>query len=252
MGKKENDIKFQLEEIKKLFDSKAITESEYKSLKDEILFGRKENSLINEYKSSNKSYDINSERNVFNYIKKSNNNSLDSDNGFKKIGSYLLYFIVFLIVIYNIFKPDNKIENTVNQETVIDSSSDVSSTPQDVCSICAKTFYHRGYQEVSEGQYEILKEGQGTLCSVLCAKQATENLMNSANSYYNKSNGSSVQDAPIQHYGEYNEGSDGRIYENNSCSLCKGSGVESGRNFATGEIEQRICPMCEGKGVKSY
>lgn len=55
-----------------------------------------------------------------------------------------------------------------------------------------------------------------------------------------------------QNNGTYQMGNDGRVYENSACSLCKGSGVESGQNFATGEIEARICPMCDGKGVRNY
>lgn len=52
--------------------------------------------------------------------------------------------------------------------------------------------------------------------------------------------------------GQYHMGSDGRVYENNKCSLCKGTGIEKGRNLATGEVEGRVCPMCEGRGVRSY
>lgn len=247
----ENNTKFQLEEIKKLYDSKSISESEYKSLKDEILFGNKEDSLLNKYKSPNKSDGFKSERNVFNEIKNSNNNSFESNNGILKIGSYILYFIVFFTIAYNIFKPNDKTENTVNEETSVDTTSLVSSTPEEVCSICGKTFHHRGYQEVSEGFYQILKEGQGTLCSISCARKATRNLMNSGGNYYNNSENSSMQDAPIQHYGEYNEGSDGKIYENNKCGLCNGTGIEKNKSSLSDDYG-RVCPMCEGKGVRSY
>jgi hypothetical protein len=247
----ENNIKFQLEEIKKLYDSKSISESEYKSLKDEILFGNNDDSLLNKFKTPNKPYNVKSERNVFNEINNSNNNTIESNYGFKKIGSYLLYFIVFFVLMYNIFNHNNNIENTVNEDTFVDTTSVASSTPEEVCSICGKTFNHRGYQEVSEGQYEILDEGQGTLCSVSCAKQATQNLMNSVDNYYNNSKNSSMQDAPIQHYGEYNEGSDGKIYENNKCGLCNGTGIEKNRSSLSDEYG-RICPMCDGKGVRSY
>jgi hypothetical protein len=86
----ENDIKFQLEEIKKLYDSKSITESEYKLLKDEILFGNKEDSLLSKYKSQSKSYDVKSERNVFNEVKNGNDNVFESNKGFKKIGIFCI------------------------------------------------------------------------------------------------------------------------------------------------------------------
>lgn len=52
--------------------------------------------------------------------------------------------------------------------------------------------------------------------------------------------------------GGYKKGNDGRLYEQNKCSLCKGTGIETGRNVATGKTEGRICPMCEGRGVRSY
>lgn len=50
----------------------------------------------------------------------------------------------------------------------------------------------------------------------------------------------------------YYMGRDGRVYENSACSLCRGTGIETGRNIATGELEGRICPMCQGKGVRNY
>lgn len=55
-----------------------------------------------------------------------------------------------------------------------------------------------------------------------------------------------------QNSNSYQMGNDGRVYENNACSLCKGTGLETGRNIATGEVEGRICPMCDGRGVRSY
>jgi hypothetical protein len=51
---------------------------------------------------------------------------------------------------------------------------------------------------------------------------------------------------------KYETGNDGRVYETDACSLCNGTGLEKGRNMATGEAESRICPMCDGKGVRSY
>ena len=72
-----------------------------------------------------------------------------------------------------------------------------------------------------------------------------ENENNTNNSNYQNNNS-------YQNNGGYHMGSDGRVYENSACSLCKGSGVESGQNFATGEIIARICPMCDGRGVRNY
>ncbi|MBA9072588.1 hypothetical protein GGR22_000714 [Flavobacterium gossypii] len=68
---------------------------------------------------------------------------------------------------------------------------------------------------------------------------------NKNNSYQNNNNS-------IMNNNGYHMGRDGRVYENSACSLCKGTGVETGRNIATGELEGRICPMCDGRGVRSY
>lgn len=68
----------------------------------------------------------------------------------------------------------------------------------------------------------------------------------------NQNNNSNQNSNSYQNNGSYHMGNDGRVYENNSCSLCKGTGIETGRNIATGELEGRICPMCDGRGVRSY
>lgn len=69
---------------------------------------------------------------------------------------------------------------------------------------------------------------------------------NQRSDYQNNNNNSNMDN------NGYHMGRDGRVYENSACSLCKGTGVETGRNIATGELEGRICPMCQGRGVRSY
>ena len=44
---------------------------------------------------------------------------------------------------------------------------------------------------------------------------------------------------------------DGRVYENDKCELCIGSGIVIGQNIISVK-DGRICPMCEGKVVRSY
>jgi hypothetical protein len=51
---------------------------------------------------------------------------------------------------------------------------------------------------------------------------------------------------------DYEMRSDGKVYETNPCSMCKGKGVLRGRNIISGEIEYNTCQMCEGQGVRSY
>lgn len=68
----------------------------------------------------------------------------------------------------------------------------------------------------------------------------------------NQNNSSYRNNNSYQNNGGYHMGNDGRVYENNFCSLCMGTGIETGRNIATGELEGRICPMCDGRGIRSY
>lgn len=97
---------------------------------------------------------------------------------------------------------------------------------------------------------------QTELCSPSCAMKEEKNIDEKYDEIlrkhgYNSSSNSSMQDAPIQHYGEYIEGTDGRIYENNKCGLCNGTGIEKNMSSLSDDYG-RICPMCNGRGVRSY
>lgn len=116
--------------------------------------------------------------------------------------------------------------------------------PKSVCSVCGNSFKGNGYEEQIDGSWEELDDNlQGTICSPSCGEKNNEKL-NDAVRGYEESNSTNNSD--------YQMGDDGIIYENNACSLCKGTGIETGRNIATGEKEGRICPMCDGKGVRTY
>lgn len=118
------------------------------------------------------------------------------------------------------------------------------------CSICGNEFHNRGYEEVSEGVWRELEEGnQGQICSPACGRKHNQQFNDVAKKY-----GVDLEDSETNssNEGQYKMGNDGRVYEQNKCSLCKGTGIETGRNIATGETEGRICPMCEGRGVRSY
>lgn len=49
---------------------------------------------------------------------------------------------------------------------------------------------------------------------------------------------------------QYRTGNDGRLYENEPCGLCGGSGIEEVHNSLG--VESRVCPMCRGKGHQNY
>lgn len=113
-----------------------------------------------------------------------------------------------------------------------------------ICSVCGNSFKGNGYEEQIDGSWEELSNDyQGTICSPTCGRKNNEKL-NDAVRAYEESNSTNNSG--------YSMGNDGRVYENNACGLCKGTGIETGRNIATGELEGRICPMCDGKGVRSY
>ena len=50
---------------------------------------------------------------------------------------------------------------------------------------------------------------------------------------------------------DYSVESDGRVYENDACGLCGGTGIETNHSATFGD-QERICPMCEGRGRQSY
>jgi hypothetical protein len=98
------------------------------------------------------------------------------------------------------------------------------------CTICGREFKGSGYEEVADGVWERCNESyQCFICSPACGRKHTQKM----NSYI--SDGSS----------------DERI-QGEACSLCKGTGIESGWDPITHEQTGRICPMCNGNGRISY
>lgn len=154
-----------------------------------------------------------------------------------------------------------KERNSENLETSIETES---STPIEntetqeesfsnwTCSICGNPMQNRGYEETMDGDWVLIEDEnlQGQICSPSCGRKHVENFKSVTDKY-----GIDLEEQEPEHQqgnGQYHMGSDGRVYENNKCGLCKGTGIEKGRNIATGEVERRICPMCEGRGVRSY
>ena len=122
------------------------------------------------------------------------------------------------------------------------------------CSNCGNRFTGRGYGfahgEVAPVEYPYT----GNYCSSSCAQQGknkndaewdniSEKYGIDVNSNHNLNNND-----PDGYHME----NDGRVYENQNCELCRGTGFEKGINPITGETDRRICPMCEGRGVRSY
>lgn len=244
-----------LEQIKQLLDSKVITESEYKLLKQEILFKKDSTDEIK------KNVSVPPKSSVENFVgsKKINSAKPEKNSGSNAYVAVVVFFLFLFFGIWNSKESHTDSNSNASNDTVssaIESSNDSSNNSATTCKICGRNFYGDGYDKI-DGIWQRNTSMQTELCSPSCAMKEEKNIDekydNILRKYgYNTSESSSMQDAPIQHYGEHHVGSDGRIYENSSCSLCRGTGIESGRNIATGELEQRVCPMCEGRGVQSY
>ena len=142
--------------------------------------------------------------------------------------------------------------STSTSESSSSSSNSTSSSSEskqidntNTCNICGKEFTGKGYEEVSEGVWKPCQEPyQSSICSPSCGLQSTRNIDKVLEKY--GINPSTIHDNNSSH-----ESSDGRIYENNACPLCNGTGIEKNTSHLSDEYG-RICPMCDGKGVRSY
>jgi hypothetical protein len=169
------------------------------------------------------------------------------------------YFqIVVIFASFFLFLNCSNKNDTITRETEIfevaqdNYNVDTNEKNSNICSVCGNSFFGSGYEEQMDGSWKEYTDGsQGFLCSPACGKVASGKIDEVAKKYgIDMEEESSLPNT--QSNGSYNVGSDGRIYENNKCSLCKGTGIEKGRNIVTGKIDERICPMCEGRGVRSY
>lgn len=153
----------------------------------------------------------------------------------------------------NKYPKDNAQEiSSVDSMEVNQYSSESEIENNNTCNICGNDFVGRGYEEQMDGTWKELESPYtNQICSPSCGKKASGKVDDVARKYgieldeQNSETNSSSE-------GDYHMGNDGRVYENNKCELCKGTGVETGRNVATGETQGRICPMCDGRGVRSY
>lgn len=172
------------------------------------------------------------------------------------------YFeIIILSLFISVFITSCKEQNSENLETSIETeaATSVESTVNQnddfsnwTCSICGNPMQNRGYEETMDGDWVLIEDEnmQGQICSPTCGRKHVENFKSVTDKY-----GIDLEEQESEYQqenGQYHMGSDGRVYENNKCGLCNGTGIEKGRNLATGEVEGRVCPMCDGRGVRSY
>ncbi|WP_129582976.1 hypothetical protein [Flavobacterium cyanobacteriorum] len=117
-------------------------------------------------------------------------------------------------------------------------------------------------KDLTDDYNRINPNGTGYFCT-LCYQKTMKGIHDDMRAEgYNTSEYSQEQSDYASDYSDYSSdsqsssdysvGSDGKLYENEACELCSGTGVETGTNMHTGETEGRICPMCDGKGRRSY
>lgn len=166
------------------------------------------------------------------------------------------FISIVLILIFsscNKYPKENTTEITAVDSTEVNQYSYESEiADNNTCTICGNHFVGRGFEEQMDGSWKELESPYtNQICSPSCGRKASQKLDDVADKYgieldeQNSETNSNTQ-------GDYHMGNDGRVYENNKCSLCKGTGIETGKNLISGETQGRICPMCDGRGVRSY
>jgi hypothetical protein len=174
---------------------------------------------------------------------------LDTTKGPRKtVKVYLSFLILFVFAVglnriytNNVFEIKDKIheqfnsqgqtnENTDNSREEVVRGKNNNGIVSHSCSICDREFVGRGYEEVADGIWQPCQEPyQCFICSRSCGLKHTQKMNSLIRSLENQNQSSG-----------------------NSCGLCKGTGIERGRDIVTGETVGRICPMCDGKGVITY
>ena len=253
----DNNLKFQLEEIKKLYDSKSITESEYNLLKEEILFKKNDiQNLIPKNKESNKyrgeSF-TDKDKPLINIRQKSNKNNS------------IVYIVVFFLFIGFWFLKSkdshnnydsNSINDTINSSADINDSSSYNSST--ICKICGNKFNGDGYDKI-DGIWQKNTSMQTELCSPSCAREQSEKMDKTYDDILEKNgyqkvftkkctncNGNYV-DGFCERCGAASAEKVNEAYSNMpNCEWCGGTG------FSDGYDGKRICSVCNGKGKQTY
>ncbi len=239
----DNNIKSELEKIKELLDTNVISESEYNVLKEEILFkinSKKEDLKIKpKFESSN----VSETKTFYDYNKQSSHN-------------FYSYIIIICFVIgFLVWNSNDNSDDTQSESDITSTESSSVETdsyvPTTICKICGNEFSGDGYDKI-DGIYQRNTNIQTELCSSSCARIEEKNIEDKYEKILEKNGYKSSKYFSIDNDDRLKVGKDGRLYESKPCSLCNGTGIESGRNIMTGEVEGRICPMCDGRGVRSY
>ena len=140
-----SDLKWKLEHLKQLLDSKSITDSEYNTLKEEILFKINNFEDLIPEKESNQ-FDGEQQRNqdksiIYNKQKSKKNYS----------GVYIAIFLLIGLWFLNLKNNKNNYESNSNNDSV-KTSNDINDSRSNnlttTCKICGRSFSGDGYDKI--------------------------------------------------------------------------------------------------------
>jgi DnaJ-class molecular chaperone len=171
----------------------------------------------------------------------------------KKNYGLIIIAIIAIMSIFTVFAPDKNVKS--NQEdgkkdaTLLQDSEQESTSSNEKeihCIVCDKNLTDDDYDRISPN-------GNGNYYCTSCYEKTMDDVTNKLQSKAVE-NYQSVEADNSESQSDYSTGSDGRIYENAPCTLCRGTGIEmsTAPNPATGKWESRVCPQCGGRGHESY
>jgi hypothetical protein len=253
----DSNIKSKLENIKQLYDSKTISESEYNVLKEEVLF---EQNIIDKSFKKETTNQVNNQNSIY------KQKSVITNSNSAKGNDSIVYIVVFclLIGVWLMIKTDNNnsynsnsIDNTLDTLSIVNESiSDDSST---TCKICGDNFFGDGYDKI-DGIWQKNTSMQTELCSSSCARKESERMDNVYDNILEKHGYGRAFTEKCSKCGSYyvdgfcercGAASAEKVYESYSnrpnCDLCNGAGYMYGGNGSN-----LVCPSCSGTGKFSH
>lgn len=247
----DNNIKSELEKIKKLLDTNVISESEYSVLKEEILFKRnskKEDLNIKPKFESSKASDTKSYHHT---NKKSSNNT------------YTYLFIFCFIIGFLVWNSNDNSDDRQSESDITSTESSSVETdsyvPTTICKICGNEFSGDGYDKI-DGIYQRNTNIQTELCSSSCARQEEKNIDEKYDKIlkkygYKTSYSSENCNRCSGHYvdgfcnmcgGASPDKMNESLSKRPNCEMCSGIGIVNGYNG------NRICTVCNGTGKQTF
>lgn len=246
----DSNVKSKLENLKQLYDSKAISETEYNVLKEEVLFRHNENK-IQTCNQSNNQNSVQKQKSAINTRKRTKEND------------FIAYILIFCFLIgFFLLRKSNSSNDSGSSEISTDSTTVVNETTsydsRTVCRICGTKFYGDGYDRI-DGVWQKNTSMQTELCSPSCAREHSEKMDKTYDDILEKHGyqkvftkkcsrcGSNYVDGFCERCGAASLEKVNETYSKMpNCEMCSGTGITDGYDG------KRICSVCNGKGKQTY